>query len=313
MKGRILIIGNTAYEEEFEVNCVPSAGGQSKAEKLSEGVGGTGAQAALAVCRLGGNPILLGRIGEDGNGRRIRDFLRSRGADVRYLSEVPGEKTGVCLRLVDGSGLRQITYAGAGEGLTMKDAERAFTSSPDAVYLNFDISYEVTVAACRFAKMKNIPVFLSASPIRSDFPLELLESVDTILMDEEEVRVYTGRSTASLDGCMRATLDMREKTGAKCVVIKRKEKGIYISYGKYYQTVTPYSLRAEDESFADIAFDMAFITHYMENGLYENACEYANIAGTLTASRKGKLASVPEAKEIEEFARVNCPQIFKER
>lgn len=311
MKGRILIIGNTAYEEEFELGCVPPAGGQAQAEKMSEGVGGAGAQAALTACRLGGNPILLGRIGEDANGRRIRDFLRSRGTDVRYLSEVPGERTGVSLRLADGSGLRQITYTGAGDGLTMKDAERAFTSSPDAVYLNFDIPYEVAVTATRFAKMKSIPVFLSVSPIRTDFPIDLLESVDTVFMAEEEVRIYTGRSTASLDGCMRATLDMREKTGAKCVVIKRKEKGIYISYGKYYQTVTPYSLRTEDVSFSDIAFDMAFVTHYMENGLYENACEYANIAGTLTASRRGKLASVPEVKEIEEFARVNCPQILK--
>ena len=311
MKVRVLVIGDITFEEEFELSSVPSAGRSAEAESMSEGVGGSGAQAALAACKLGGNPILLGRVGEDGNGRRIRDFLRSRGTDVRYLYEHPDGKTGVNLRLIDGLGRRDIVYKGANASLTMKDAERAFTSAPDAVYINFDVPYEVTVAATRFAKMKGIPVFLSASPIRADFPLDLLESVDTVFMDEEEVRAYTGRSTASLDGCMRATLDMREKTGAVCVVIKRKEKGIYISYGKYYQTVTPYAVRCEDEYFADVAFDMAFIIHYTTNRLYENACEYANIVSTLTASRKGKLASVPEIKEIEEFARVNCPQILK--
>ena len=221
-----------------------------------------------------------------------------------------GEKTGVSLRLADSSGVRSVIYQGANATLSMKDAERAFGSIPDAVYINFEVPYEVVIAVTRFAKMKDIPVFISASPLRDDFPIDLLENVNTIFMTEEQVRAYTGRSTASLDGCMRATLDMREKTGAQCVVIKRGEKGIYIGYGKYYQTVTPYTVRAQDTDFSDIAFDMAFVTHYLENKLYENACEYANIASTLTASRKGKLASVPTVEEIEEFARVNCPQIL---
>ncbi len=310
MKARILIVGNTTFEEEFELSSMPSLLEEGIAESMTEGVGGTGAQATLTACRLGASPILLSKVGEDANGRRIKDFIRNKGADVRYFSELPGEKTGVSLRLTDGMGTRTVVYSGANATLSMKDAERAFSCMPDAVYVNFEVPYEVAVALTRFAKMKEIPVFVSASPLREDFPLELLEDVDTVFMTEEQVRAYTGRSTASLDGCMRATLDMRDKTGAKCVVIKRKEKGIYIGYGKYYQTVTPYAVRAVDTDFSDIAFEMAFITHYMENKLYENACEYANIAATITASRKGKLASVPDIKEIEDFARVNCPEIL---
>jgi len=310
MKARILIVGNTTFEEEFELSSMPSAGGEGIADSMTEGIGGTGAQAALTACRLDSSPILLSKVGEDANGRRIRDFIRSKGTDVRYLTEVPGEKTGVSLLLSDKCGERRVVFDGANATLSMKDAEKAFSCLPDAVYVNFEVPYEVVVAITRFAKMKDIPVFISASPLRGDFPMELLENANTVFMTEEQVRVYTGRSTASLDGCMRATLDMREKTGAGCVVIKRKEKGIYIGYGKYYQTVTPYAVRAIDTDFSDIAFEMAFVIHYLENKLYENACEYANIASTLTASRKGKLASVPQIKEIEDFARVNCPDIL---
>ncbi len=309
MKARILVIGNTYLESEFYVSDFPSRGYPSCAQDYLESIGGHGAQAALAAGKLAGNAILLGRCGVDSSGARIRDFLRKRGVDVRFFYETAGEKTAVKVRMINGAQSAEVYYPGANRRLVMKDAERAFSCSPEAVYLNFDVPYEVAVAVTRFAAMKRVPVFLSASPVRTDFPFHLLEGVDTVFLDGDEVRRYIGISTESIEGCMKATVELSHRIGARCIVIKRGERGVYFSTGKYYNTVPAYALKQVDVQFADAAFDVAFITYYAEHGLYEQACEYANIVGALTASRAGKLASVPGRDEVMEFARVNCPQL----
>lgn len=309
MKARILIIGNTYLENEFFCHDLPAVGYPVTADEYGESIGGRGAEAALAAGKLAGNAILLGRCGADSNGKRIRDFLRARGVDVRFYLDTPEEKTAVNVCMRRGTDSAQLYYPGASRRLSMKDAERAFSCSPEAVYINFDFPHEIAVTSSRFAAMRRIPVFLSLSPVRKDFPFDLLEGVDTVFADEQEVRRYTGISTASVEGCMKATIELTRKTGARCIVIKRAEKGIYFSTGKYYNTIPAYALKPVDEQFADAAFDVAFITHYVEHKIYEQACEYASIVGALTASREGKLVSVPDQAQVMEFAQVNCPQL----
>ncbi len=311
MKKRILVIGGVYLENEIQINGIPMAGQTARAGEYSESIGGRGAEAALAAGKLAGNAILLGRVGSDPNGRRMREFISKNGVDIRFLSEIRGEKTAVCTRLCEQSSAREILFPGAGRALSMKDAERAFSCSPEAVYLNLDVPYEVVIASARFAKAKKIPAFLSLSPVRRDFPFDLLEGIDTLFLSEEEVFQYIGVRAASPEGCMKATVEMQHRTGARCVIIKRGEKGVYISQGKYYKIIPAYAIQPEDAAFADAAFDVAYITHYLQHGEYEAACGYANIVGTLTASREGKLASVPDAAEVDRFARVNCPDLLR--
>ena len=312
MRPRILVIGNTFLENEIHVDGVPMSGYSAVASAYTETIGGRGAESAMAAGKLSGNAILLGRVGEDSAGKRIREFLKVRGVDVRFLFVMKNEKTSVNTLIFDGSDYRTLYFPGANRYISMKDAENAFICNPEAVYLHFDVPYEVVVAASRFAALKKIPVFLSAGPVCRDFPFDLLENVNTIFLDELEVKKYTAVSVSSMEGCMKAAVEMRAKTGASCIVIKRGEKGVFINYGKYYRAIQAYNIKAEDMSFSDAAFDVAFITSYLRHGVYERACEYANIVGTLTASKAGKLASVPDMQAVKEFARVNCPDLLLE-
>lgn len=309
MKSRILVIGNTYLEEEFTAEKMPSAGYFTYAQDYMESICGAGAEAAFVMSKLSGSAILLGRLGEDPGGVRIRSFYRDKGVDTRFLSLVKGEKTGVFLRVKDSTGERELCYPGANATLTMKDAERAFSCSPEAVYLSLDVPYEVAIASSRFAKMKRIPLFLSATGIHKDFPFDLLEGVDTVFLNEASALAYTGYTVAGVEGCNKVALDMHSRIGARCVVIKRAQKGIFFSADRYHDVALAYAMQKADKSFADAAFDAAFITYYLENRVYKHACEYANIVSTLTASRAGKLSSVPDHNETMRFAAVNCPQL----
>lgn len=307
---RILIIGNTYLETVLQVTGMPMQGYTEEATAYREGIGGRGAASALCACRLGLGAILSGRAGEDTTGKRIRDFLRAGGVDTRFFYMTRKHKTAVNTIIQEGQGESSIYYPGASARLSMKDVENAFTSNPDAVYLHFDVSYEVAVSSARFAKMKGIPLFLSASPVSRDFPFDLLEGVNTVFLDEEEVFRYTHVRADSMEGCMKAAVLFQNKTGAESVVIKRREKGVFISYGKYYKAIQAYTIKPVDYAYSDAAFDIAFIGDYLKRKLFDHACEYANIVGTLTAAVQGGLDSVPEKETIVKFAKANCPELF---
>ncbi|MCI8589506.1 MAG: carbohydrate kinase family protein [Clostridiales bacterium] len=315
MKPRILVIGNTYLQTDFFVPSLPVSGYATQAESCNEWVSGRGAMSALCASKLGALSILAGRAGEDFTGRRIRDYLHSSGVDVRFFNMTRKQKTGLCTVVHSGTGSEStIDFAGANASFVMKDVEDAFTSKPDAVYLHFDVAYEVAVASARLAKLKHIPLFLSASPIKRNFPFEQIEEVNTVFLDEEEVYQYTRVKVDSMEGCMKAAVLFQNKTGAKCVVIKRKEKGIFLNYGKYYKAIQSYALKPIDNiyrnGYADAAFDIAFIDDYMKRKLYDHACEYANVVGTLTAASEGGLEAVPDKEAILKFAKVNCPELF---
>ncbi|MCI8332299.1 MAG: carbohydrate kinase family protein [Clostridiales bacterium] len=315
MKPRILVIGNTYLQTDFHVPGLPVSGYVTQAEACKEWVGGKGAISALCACKLGASSILAGRAGEDFTGRRIREYLHGSGIDVRFFYMTRKQKTGLRTIIHSAQGNQsEICFAGANADFAVKDAENAFTTKPDAVYLHFDVAHEVAVASARLAKMKHIPLFLSASPIKRDFPFELLEGVNTVFLDEEEVYQYTRVKVDSMEGCMKAAVLFQNKTGAKCVVIKRKEKGIFLNYGKYYKAIQSYALKPADHvyenGYADAAFDIAFIDDYMKRKLYDHACEYANVAGTLTDAAEGGLEAVPDKETIIQFAKANCPELF---
>lgn len=308
MRDRILIIGDIWLEVDITV----SPGGRygtGTADGYAEGIGGFGGSAALCAGRLGYPCVLAGKIGSDATGERIRTYLLHSKADVRYVLPSRTEKTAVMTRIFDGEAHRDILYAGASEDFCGRDAEKAFLCEPQALYISTSSPEEVLRASVRHSAERGIPSFVVVSEGKIPDP-SAFYGADTVILTDDRVRTFTGVSCASIEGCMKATLEINRMTGAKNVIIKRGTKGIYLSYGKYYQTVQAYSLRARSTDYADPAFDMAYIGYYLRTGLREQACEYANIVGSITASRAGKLISVPSTDEIEKFGRANCPRLY---
>lgn len=308
VKPRVLVIGNTTLEIFFEINSLPMSGDTVRASAFTEDVGGRGAMSCFSFDALGVCPILLGRIGEDFNAMRIKRRLSRSGADLRFLSTARGIKTAVNMTLCDSICKRGVEFPGAVSRITKRDVEDAFTSCPDAVYLNFDVNPEIADCATVFAANRNVPVFLGAFPVKKNIDMAELLNIDTVFLNEEDVKAYTGVSASTIEGCMKASVMLRNIMHLKCVVIKRGIKGTFISTGKYYRAVQAFNLTVTDaghEKYADIAFDTAFISHILKHGTYNGSCEFANVFSALTASRSEDESLFPDTEEIERFAKVN--------
>ena len=88
--GDILVIGSMNVDMTIRVKELPKTGETILARDLSFGLGGKGANQAMAAARLGGKVRMLGCVGDDDFGRKHTQALREAGVDV---SDIKTDRT----------------------------------------------------------------------------------------------------------------------------------------------------------------------------------------------------------------------------
>lgn len=305
MKKRILVVSSANMDFVMKVGRVPEAG-QTIIESRSYSYvpGGKGANAAVALARLGGDSVFCARLGNDTHATRLKELYRENGVDVRFIKHDRTAPTGLAAIAVEENGdNRIIVYPGANTKLSSDDIEDAFTCLPDAVFLQFEIPDSAVITASRFAEQHHIPVFVDAGPARTDYPLEKLSPLEVISPNESETFALTGILPNDTANCLRAATALMQKVETKYVVIKLGGRGAYIHDGKYSQLLPTYEGEVVDSTAAGDAFTAALTLEYLNSGDIVRSVKYANAVGTMVVGKAGASSSLPTAAEVDEFLR----------
>jgi sugar/nucleoside kinase (ribokinase family) len=102
------VVGPIAWDRVLHVPRLPPSGGFVQASEASERPGGSGANAAIALASTGANVHIVGYLGEDEPGARLRAVLDAAGVDVGSVHARPGHTSEVVI-LVEPSGERAMT------------------------------------------------------------------------------------------------------------------------------------------------------------------------------------------------------------
>lgn len=307
MKKRILVVSSANIDFVMKVGKLPAAG-QTVMEPrgYSYVPGGKGANAALALARLGADSIFCARLGNDSHAQQLRALYSDEGIDTRFLQNDRNAATGLASIIVEESGVnRIIVYPGANNNLTSDDVEDAMTCLPDAVLVQMEIPDEAVIAATKFANKKNIPVFLDTGAARSDFPLDLLGPLEVISPNESETFALTGIMPTNANDCLRAADMLMKRIETKYVVIKLGGRGAYIHDGRRSQLVSAYECDVVDTTAAGDAFTAAMTHEYIRTGDIVRAVKYANAVGAIVVSREGASTSLPTARQVDAFIERN--------
>ena len=123
----VLVCGMAVADLVMQIPMLPDQADKYVAKDASWLLGGGGANAAVAMARLGLRPVLLGRCGDDWVAGLICNTLENEGVDCRGLLRTEGADSSVSTVLVDQHGERQIiNYRGRGLSSippAMKDLE----------------------------------------------------------------------------------------------------------------------------------------------------------------------------------------------
>ncbi len=304
-KKRVLVIGSSNLDFVMNMYKLPEAG-ESVVDNggVAYIPGGKGANAAIALSRLGAESVLCAKLGADIHGQKLYNYYKEIGLNTSYIKVDHDNPTGLAVVMKEGDGtMRRVVFPGANAELTTEMIMEAFECQPDALYLGFEIPYPMVVAAAKVASSKGIPIFIDATSATKDLDIEKLPPVEVFSPNEQEAFELTGIMPTSMETSLRAALAIARKSKAKNVVIKQGARGAFLYDGKRYNTFP--AVRADktvDTTSAGDAFTGAMTLEYLRNGGdIKAAIKYGNVAGAITVTRPGATSSIPTEEEINAF------------
>ncbi len=135
---------------------------------------------------------MLGRVGDDEIGERIRADLAARGIEVGGLLTTAGAQTGRATIAVDPNGENLIIVdSGANHRLSADDVTTAAVREADVVLVQLEIPVEAVAAAVEAAG--GLVVLNPAPPIA--LAADVLERVDVLVPNMSELGFLAGRET----------------------------------------------------------------------------------------------------------------------
>ncbi|KAL8901521.1 MAG: hypothetical protein Q9207_005164, partial [Kuettlingeria erythrocarpa] len=157
------------------------------------------------------NVRMIGAVGSDKFGTRLKDGLESNGVHVDDIRVIEGETTGTAVIIVDEStGENRILITPGANSRVVPSSlpESLFTAPPlpSLVILQLEIPLPTVVHVITSAKRKGVPVLLNPAPA-VELPGEVYAGLEHLVLNETEAQILAG---------MEKTLAVVERGGGGC-------------------------------------------------------------------------------------------------
>ncbi len=316
MKNQIQIngalgIGDSMVDLFTRASVLPPRGGNIWSSAVEMHSGGTTANVAANLSKLGIPSAFAGSVGNDPYGTFLMDEFKRNNVDVQQVYVQKGAYTGIVLAIIDDQGERTFIACARGAShiyLTEEIASNLIISKELVVHSSGVCLVEEPartglVAALRRAHENNNLVYFDPNlRLEGDYfadeikkaQLEAISLSDVVLIgDNEIILLYPGCSVK--EGAMQL-LDI----GAKLVIVKQGENGAS-AFDREHEIVSPaFKTNVVSTAGAGDSFDAGFIAARIRQMDIHEALEYANAVAAIKVSRQGS-QSVPCHHEVVEF------------
>jgi ribokinase len=300
---KVLVVGSANVDFTVAAPRLPAPG-----ETVSDGTllvnhGGKGANQAVAARRLGAEARLVGCVGRDASGARIRAALAAEGIGVDGLAESATAATGTALIVVDGAGRNQIAVApGANRALGVGDvrAREDDFAWADVVLCQLEIPLPCVTAALEAARRHGALTILNPAPV-PDARLDMLPLVDYLTPNAGEAARLSGvpvRVPADAIPAARVLAD----AGARTIVVTLGEDGA-VAVGEEVVTVPARAVPVVDTTAAGDAFNAGLAVALAERQPLREALGFASAAAALACTKRGAQASLPARADVTRLLR----------
>ena len=291
----VVVLGSINADLVLNVPTLPRPGETIRATHAATFPGGKGANQAVAASRMGAPTILIGRVGDDANGRTMRSSLEADGVDVTSVHIDPDAPTGTALITVAAHGENTIVTSGGANhrvGRHELDALRAVLEHAQVFVVQLEIPMGVVIEAVSLATTARVPVVLDPAPVA---PLTdpLLAQLSWITPNETEAQALTGVADPS-----DAARSLRE-CGVGYAVVTTGEQGCVVA-GPADNTATfaAPAVTAVDTVACGDAFTGALAAELAGGAVAPDAIRSACAAGAIAATRPGAQPSLPTLDEV---------------
>jgi ribokinase len=299
----LLCLGSVNADFQMRVGQPPGSAETLLAQDLHRLAGGKAANRAFLAQRLGAEPVLLGRVGDDDLCEQALGPLRAAGLDLSGVGVAPGAMTAVSIIVVPPDGKKAIILAAnandAWNAQAIQQAAGRVASAPRGSVLAVDceVAAEAVRAATAAARHAGIAVVLDPSwPDRVTD--EVLGGALAVAPNVEEAHSLTGvlvqDDASAVEACRRLAA-----RGVALPFLKLADGGcVFLEAGRATAVPAP-KMDVVDRTGAGDAFTGALAVALLEQRSTRDAALFAVAAASLAVTGWGSQPAYPDRAAIE--------------
>lgn len=297
MKFDVVCFGALNVDKLFKVNRIAKAEEESIILGFKESPGGSAANTAVGLARLGVETGYVGKVADDPEGELLLKAFIDEGVDTRGIAISKGSRSGVVLGFVDEEGERALYVdPGANDLIGFNEISLGYVAESDFLHLTSFVGekpFEAQIELVRnLLKMK---VTLDPGEIYArkgwSRMKPLIERCFAAFLNENELRLLTG------NGCEEGAEQLVD-IGASIVAVKLGKRGCYVTDGVETHLIKPYRVSVVDTTGAGDAFCAGFLYGLIEG----KPLKYCGLLGNFVASRCitkiGAREGLPRLKDL---------------
>ncbi len=288
---KVLVAGIAVTDMVYQLESIPSQPLKYKADKMEVVGGGCAANAAVTIAKLGGEPILVSRVGDDLMGKKTLGDLQAEGVNCKYSNISKDGVTPISSVYVDQDGERQIVNF-PGQGLSVDPGDLEEVSAQTSAVLVDTRWAEAAHIALNLARKNSLPGIVDGE---APFPDGLLELASHVIFSWQGLKHFTGLTE------IRDALTKADQELPGWVAVTDGSKGCYYFEASEFIHVPAFNIKVVDTLAAGDVWHGAFAILLGEGGSEADAVRFANAVAALKCTGFGGRNAIPNRLTTNSF------------
>jgi ribokinase len=297
-KGKEVIgLGALNYDILYVVERIAKGGEEVGIIDVKKAPGGSAANTIVGLARLGVDVGFVGIVGDDKEGKIIRDEFRKEGVETRIKKEKG--YTGAAIGFVDAKGERALyIHPSVNDRLRLKDIDLEFVSNALFLHTSSFVNreqLEMQTELARRIKIKSTKISFGPGMLCFKYELddmaELIKRSAVIFLSSEELKSLTNEAKYEKGA------EMLMGIGAKITCVTMGERGCYVTDGNAEFVIDAKPTKVVDTTGAGDAFVAGFLYGLIRGKSIEESGEWGNLTASCCIREYGGRKGLP-FKEI---------------
>lgn len=298
----IIVFGSINMDMNIKLKSFPESGETVLSQSYTSTPGGKGANQALASARIGAKTALIGKVGDDGQGLRILNYLRRHEVMTSGVAKSEEFPTGMAVISKEKNGENRIIVASGANYLVNAEQAPPEIFRPENVLLTqMEVPIEQNALVMKNAKDKGSQVVLNLAPSLT-IPKQLLSLVDFLIVNQIEARRLGERlGINAKDDTTKLAHSLAKDGKLTCIVTMGPDGVIAVSPdGKGLKIPSMKLEGVKDTTGAGDCFCGTFAACIHEGRSLAESLKMATVASGLSCLEEGTMKSYPYLADVEE-------------
>ncbi|WP_068079810.1 ribokinase [Novosphingobium rosa] len=295
--GRVIVLGSINIDTQLRVEHFPQPGETIRGLSMQTGLGGKGANQAVAASRAGARAALHGAVGADD---AVLERLAALAPDLDLTGVTihPEAATGSACVMLDASRENAIIVIG-GANETVSSPQGLVPDAKDICLAQLEVPVAAIAGFFRQAQAGGARTVLNTAPALPE-GRALFALSDVLVMNETELAFYAGVMPDLTEDALSDTARSLLTTPYQAIIITLGAAGaLYVSADHQAMLPGRKAVHVQDTTGAGDCFCGTLCASLAEGLPFAAAVARANAAASLQVARQGAAEAMPWVDEIE--------------